>query len=129
VYLQLPDGELSSREAELTSTILDVLGWVEPSRIFTMGSSGYDGHLDHIVAHSAAVGAAASTRQLAGELVICALTADHTGELWVAGDTGRKLGAIAMHVSQTVVPDLVQWGGTDIYEPLIKGAETYTPLC
>lgn len=103
---------------------MEVVQEIAPDRVFTTGPDGYDGHTDHIAVHDAAVASTAVLRRLGYETVLWALASDHQGELQVTGEFARKAGAVMMHGSQ-VVAKLPHWGGTELYTPLIIGAETY----
>jgi LmbE family N-acetylglucosaminyl deacetylase len=118
--LGLPDGELLEHILYIQHAIGLLVARHHISRILTTGEDGYDGHRDHIAMHIAAAGAAK-----AAGIEIWALNSRHRGEQKVSGDRDRKLGAMACHSTQKADPDLVHWGGTDAYTPLIVGPETY----
>jgi LmbE family N-acetylglucosaminyl deacetylase len=124
VYAGLPDSQLGRHANALGVVLGEVSADFQPDRWFTTGVNGYDGHPDHIAAHEVTLQA---RKELGRQSVLWALESDHSGELVVAG-RAYKLGAMAMHESQTMNPDLMQWGNTDVYRPLIVGAETYTSL-
>jgi LmbE family N-acetylglucosaminyl deacetylase len=125
IYLELPDGELSDHIDVITSHITSVMCDVSPRRVFTTGTDGYDGHPDHIGVHDAAMQATQVMRALGQEAIAWALAANHEGELRVGGRQDRKVGAMALHLSQRTTRDMTRWGNTDLYTPLIVGAETY----
>lgn len=125
IYFGLPDGGLAEYRADLDKFLGEVTDDIAPDRIFTMGQGGYDGHGDHILTHYGALKSAGRLRQFGHDVTAYAIAPSHTGELEVAGDRRRKLGAMALHASQIVVPDLEMWGDTDLYTLLIIGPETY----
>lgn len=98
------------------------------SRLVTTGEHGYDNHPDHIAMHIAAVAAARLVHLSGHGVEVWALNREHRGTFAVWGDRDRKLGAIGCHSTQKVHPDLLHWGGTDTYTPLIAGPETYDAL-
>lgn len=122
IYLGLPDGNLAGHGNQLAEHIGAIVDAIQPAHIYTTGPDGYDGHGDHIAVHAATLQAAA------GEQTIWGLAADHQGALSVTGNTNRKLGALSFHASQRVTQDMTRWGDTDVYTPLIVGAETYNPV-
>lgn len=126
VYLGLADGNLEEQATVLTESVQDAVDWIKPDRVITTGLDGYDGHPDHIATHMAAVSVADAMSIVGYDVMILALSAGHTGEVHLLGDIDRKLGAMGLHASQVVVPDLLQWGGTDLYTPLVTEGEAYT---
>lgn len=93
---------------------------IQPDRIFTTGSDGYDGHSDHIAMHVAAVEVAADYCK------ILALTRRSGNEdLWVPAHGSRKLSGMEKHVSQRQHTNLAYWGNTDFYTSLIVEGEAY----
>ena len=128
VYLELSDGRLHEQQAELQETLAEIVYDLQPNRIFTTGVTGYDGHVDHIVMHEAAVRSAGELLRSGREVEVWALDAEHNGALRIGGDTARKTGALAFHASQRQTPDLERWGDTGLYTPLIVGAETYSRI-
>lgn len=98
------------------------------SRVVTTGEHGYDYHPDHIALHVAAVAASREVFLSGHQVEIWALNREHRGASVVWGDPGRKLGAMTCHATQKVHHDLLRWGGTDTYTPLITGPETYDVL-
>ena len=125
IYLELPDGQLDEYSAELKKSLEGVASGILPQRIFTLGAMGFDGHADHIATHVSALSVAKDLREAGQETVVWALTHDQESEYFVVGNLPRKLGSMAMHISQTTGPDLLNWGGTDFYRPVILGPEAY----
>jgi LmbE family N-acetylglucosaminyl deacetylase len=121
--LGLPDGSIN-RGGQLQASVNEVAFDFGPNRIFTLGSLGYDLHPDHIASHEAALGAVSLLRDAGNEVEAWSLNSDHEGE-FQGGDYWQKTGAIALHASQTVSPDLDHWGGTDLYTPLVVKGEHF----
>jgi LmbE family N-acetylglucosaminyl deacetylase len=123
VYLGLQDGAVAVGDI-FQDSLNQVAFDFAPDRIFTLGRRGYDLHPDHIASHAVAMGAVSLLREAGQDVGAWALDEYHQGEL-VDGDYWRKVGAIAMHVSQTVSSDFDHWGGTDFYTPLIVKGEHF----
>jgi LmbE family N-acetylglucosaminyl deacetylase len=126
VYLGLPDGAITANnifQSSLNQVAVDFV----PDRVFTLGRRGYDLHPDHVSSHEAALGAVSLLRESGRDVGIWALDEYHQGEL-LDGDYWNKIGAMAMHVSQTVSTDFDHWGGTDFYTPLIVKGEHFEQL-
>jgi LmbE family N-acetylglucosaminyl deacetylase len=125
IYLELPDGELWPNIAYLQQALGEVIAREEISRVVTTGKKGYDKHPDHIALHAAAVEAARAASLAGQDIEVWALIDRHEGEQKMFGDISLKLGAMALHRTQRVHPDLTLWGGSTLYTPLILGPETY----
>jgi len=124
-YHDLPDGVLAEYREKLDDVHAGLIERIEPDDIYTTGFDGYDGHTDHIEVHNSILRV---VRRLgAAGIGIHALNSRHEGTLIVPA-TYHKLGAMACHVSQQAVDDLLYWSGTDLYTPLIRDAETYDVL-
>jgi LmbE family N-acetylglucosaminyl deacetylase len=123
VYLGLPDGAIGG-DGKLQLYVSQVAADFNPDRIFTLGPSGYDLHPDHIASHYAALGAVSLLRDTDSEVTAWQLSQSHEGE-FIGGSYWQKVGAVAMHASQTVSPNIDYWGGTDLYTPLIVKGEYY----
>jgi hypothetical protein len=67
----------------------------------------------------------AAIEAAAGMYALWGLAADHRGELRFRGATATKLGAMAVHASQKQHPNLLFWGNTSMYTPLILAGEIY----
>jgi LmbE family N-acetylglucosaminyl deacetylase len=121
LYLGLTDGDLVAQASLIDEAMADILADFKPARAFTLGKDGYDGHPDHIAMHE-------STLRVIGTLglhsALHTLASEHQGEITMSY-TVRKLGAMALHVSQRLHHDLSHWGGTNLYTPLITEKETY----
>lgn len=127
-YAGLPDGMLSAHIGSLELHIGRLVAAHGITELVTAGPDGYDGHPDHIAVHHAALSAARTALRAGLDVRLYALNNLHRGEVKVRGNTARKLGAMAFHVSQTVGSDLLRWGGSDLYTPLIIRGETYDVL-
>jgi LmbE family N-acetylglucosaminyl deacetylase len=125
IYLGLPDGGLDHPDSHLDKLVTEAVDDIRPARIFTTGTDGYDGHTDHIAMHEAGVRAGRDLSRLGHEVVVWALDSRGMGEMSAYGNLHHKLGSMTLHVSQDQGPDLVYWGGTDLYAPVILGPETY----
>lgn len=125
MYLALPDGELGDHRKQLNGAVLEVAHDFSPNRIFSTGRDGYDGHPDHIEAAEAAFCASALLAASGLDISVWELQSNHNGGLVIAGYAAEKLGAIAMHISQDVRMGQADWGGMDLYTPLILDGETY----
>lgn len=136
-YLDLPDGELSAYQDEITEQIIATIALRGISQIVTLGRQGYDEHPDHITTHLAAEAAAKELRATCERrLGLLALNAVHNGEHRRLANLAllrRKLGAMACHRSQFPIEvdhegatiDTEFWQSFSHYHPLIFYGETY----
>lgn len=116
-YLNLPDGDLANTThfAQLVTSLRHLVLSEHITRIFTLGTEGFDEHPDHIATHLATLQAVEQIQQRHPEIAfeIYALNAYGTGEHVIAVNTQRKLQAMCAHKSQFLIYEAVKSASPD----------------